>query len=201
MMARLNSPIRLTSPSHDYVAYGRWDIDGRGTPTGPNWCTTSQYADGILTMSGRQRSATDIAGELHSVLAMVKRAIISMRRDQAEQQIVRLETMRGESPGWDGRNADLPDEQTIDLATALLRRMAEAGLPIPTATMSPSGNAALFTHVRGVYADIELHPDNSVSWLVQLPSGPEIEDAEPYDGKTNSLRLITILQHAAGEIA
>jgi hypothetical protein len=201
MMSPHHSASRLTSPSHDYVPYSGWNTDGRDAPTGPSWCTTSQYADGILTMSGRQRPATDVAGELHSVLAMVRRAVISMRRDQAEQQIARLETMRGQAPGWDGRNAQSPDEQTIELATSLLRRLAEAGLPIPTATMSPSGNAALFTHGRGGYADIELHADKSVSWLIQLPSGPEIEDTEPYDGKTNSLRLINILKHAAGAIA
>ena len=201
MMAPHESVNRLTSPSYDYVPYSGWNTDSRDAPTGLSWCTTSQYVDGILTMSGRQRPATDVAGELHSALAAVRRAVISIRRDQAEQQIARLETMRGQAPGWDGRNAHTPDGHTIELATSLLRRLAEVGLPIPTATMSPSGNAALFSHGRSIYADIELHADKSVSWLIQLPSGPEIEDTEPYDGKTNSLRLINILKHAAGAIA
>jgi hypothetical protein len=201
MMAPHHSTSRLISPSHDYVPYRGWNMEGRGAPTGPSWSTTSQYADGILTMSGRPRATTDVAGELQSLLAMVRRAVISMRRDQAEQQIARLEAMRGEAPGWDGRNAGSPDEQTIDLAVSLLRRLADAGLPIPTATMSPSGNAALFAHGRGVYADIELHADKTVSWLIQLPAGPEIEATEPYDGKMNAIRLISILKHAAGAIA
>lgn len=195
-----------TLPWHYSRPYSLPSIESRSpseqnaAPQG-HWCTSSQYADGILSMTGHHRSMTDVAGELHSLLARLRQALISVRKDQAEQQIAKLDGMRGEPEGWDGRQATAPDEVTIDLAAALLRRFAEVGLSIPVATVSPSGNAALFAHGRGVYADIELHADKTVSWLVQLPHGPELEDTEPFDGKSNSLRLMNILRQAPGSVA
>ena len=189
------------SPSYSPSSNDSWSTTERRTAPRGHWCTSSQYADVILSMTGHHRSMTDLAGEWHSLLARVRHALISSRKDQAEQQIAKLDGMRGESEGWDGRQATAPDAVTIDLAAALLRRFAEVGLSIPVATISPSGNAALFGHGRGIYADIELHADKTVSWLVQLPHGPELEDTEPFDGKSNSLRLINILRHAPGSVA
>ena len=134
----------MTVTSSNFAAYGGWNSRQRLYSPEARWNTSGDYADNILEMTGRPRTPTDGVGELHSLLALVRRLQISQRRDQAEQQITRLEGMKGQPIGWDGRQAAAPDEATIELASALLRRFAEAGLPIPTATMSPSGNAALF---------------------------------------------------------
>ena len=165
------------------------------------WFTTGGYADDLVTMSGHSRAITDAAGELLSYNTHIRRLRISVRRDQAERQISRLDAMRNEKAGWDGCDAAAPNLATIDLASALLRQFAEIGLPIPVATMSPSGNAALFSNEGGAYADIELHVGNVVSWLIQLPSGPEIEDREPYCGQGDNLLLIDYLRRGPGAIA
>jgi len=200
MMTRQHPASRLASPSRAYTPYSGSNVRERSSQVRPNWSTTSQYVDASLIMSGRQPAVTEVE-ELYSPLAFHRRAVISARRYQAESQIARLEAMRGAYPGWDGRNARSPDDRTIDLAASLLRRLADAGLPIPTATMSPAGNALLFTHGGGVYADIELHANKTVSWLIQIGSGPEIEATEAYDGMMNALGLIDLLKHAAGAIA
>lgn len=165
------------------------------------WFSSGSYAEGLVALSGRGQTVTNVASDFNSLWALVRRSIISVRRDQAEQQIGRLEAMRHEPAGWDGRNAAAPDTRTIDLASNLIRRFADCGLPIPTATMSPVGNAAFFNHAAGAYADIELHANGTVSWLIQLPSGPEIEDTERLDGGATALRLIDILKHAPGSVA
>ena len=107
--------------------------------------------------------------------------------------------MRDALPGWDGYNAQRPNGVTIDAAAEMLRWMTEAGLPIPSATMSPNGNACLFIDGHGVYADIEFHPDRCVTWLLQLPGGPEIEGEERFDGESKPWRLLAILSHAPGQ--
>ena len=108
--------------------------------------------------------------------------------------------MRGAPPGWDGYNAQPPNGATIDTAAEMLRLLAEFGLPIPGATMSPNGNACLFIDAQGVYADIEFHADRRVTWLIQLPGGPEIEDEERFDEGAKPLRLLAILSHVPGRI-
>ncbi len=106
--------------------------------------------------------------------------------------------MRGALPGWDGYNALAPNGATIDAASKMLRYLADTGLPIPSATMSPNGNAALFIDAHGVYADIEFHADWRVTWLLQLPGGPEIEDEERFDEEFKPWRLLKILSHTPG---
>ena len=177
---------------------------GRGLSLSPtlasHWFTSGAYADELVALTGHGRSATDAVGELHSLVAQFCRILVSLRHEQAEHQITRLESMRHAADGWDGYKASTPVQTTINLAAELLRQFADCGLPIPTATMSPSGNAALFSCAPGVYLDIELHADNSVSWLLQLPSGPEVEAQEPFDGTHQGLRVVEILKHAAGAI-
>lgn len=172
----------------------------RATSPLPAWFTTGDYADELVALSGYGRNVTDVAGELHSRIARIRRKAISYRRDQADREIARLEAMRDAKEGWDGYCAAPPIASTISLASELLRQFADSGLPIPTATMSPSGNAALFNHFQGIYFDIELHADNSISWLLQLSSGPEIESTEPYDGQPSALRVLNILKHVPGAI-
>jgi hypothetical protein len=115
-------------------------------------------------------------------------------------EIQRLEAMRDAQPGWDGYNAQAPKGGTIDAAAEMLRLLAETHLPIPTAMTSPEGNASLFIDAQGVYADIEFHADQIVTWLLQLSGGPEIEGAERFDDQIRPSRLLTILSHAPGRI-
>lgn len=165
------------------------------------WFTTGTYAGALVDLSGYDRPITDQAWESLSRNAAERRKLISWRRDQAEREIARLEDMRGADAGWDGYAAKRPEETSIDLAAELLRFLADKGAPIPVATMSPNGNASLFMSHAGAYADIELHSDNNVSWLLQLPGGPEIEDSETFDGTYRSLRLIEIMKYIPGSVA
>lgn len=164
------------------------------------WLMSGDIAEELVALSRYARNVTDVAGDLHSVSARARHMVISGRRDQADREIARLEAMRGAKQGWDGYRAAAPNPVTIGLASLLLRQFADTGLPIPVSTMSPVGNAALFTHACGVYLDIEFHQDQTVSWLLQLPAGPEIESREPYGEQHQALRLIDILKHAPGAI-
>jgi hypothetical protein len=108
--------------------------------------------------------------------------------------------MRGAEAGWDGYRAAPPAESTLAHAKELVLLFAEQGLPIPTASVSSTGNAALLRN-DSTYLDLEVHENNKISWLVQLPQGPEVEGEEYFDGTRRSLRITNILKHAPGTSA
>ena len=127
----------------------------------------------------------------------LKKAGFAERLVQTHAQMERLESMRGAGAGWDGYRAAPPAEVTLDHAKELLLLFADQGLPIPTASVSSTGNAALLRS-DGTYLDLEIHENNTISWLVQLPHGPEVEGEEYFDGTRRSLRIINILKHTPG---
>ncbi len=161
------------------------------------WVTSGDYADVLVGLSGFGPSVTDSVADLNSPIAAIRRQLFVEHLVQTQTQIDRLESMRGAGAGWDGYRAAPPAEGTLDHAKELLLLFADHGLPIPTASVSSTGNAALLRN-DSTYLDLELHENNTISWLVQLPHGPEVEGEEYFDGTRRSLRIVDILKHAPG---
>jgi len=193
----------LNSPTNDIASFpaSRQELapEAGAVPSAEDrWFSTGEWVEAFVSVLSQYQSDTDCAGPLRSRIAALRRQITFLRRDVAEKEIERLESMRDALPGWDGYNAQAPNSLTIDAAAEALRFLAQTGLPIPIATMSPNGNACLFIDAQGVYADIEFHADRRVTWLLQLPGGPEIEDIERVDEASMPSRLLAILSHAPG---
>lgn len=161
------------------------------------WVTSGDYADDLVRLSGVSANVTDSVAGLNSVDATIKRQFFIAHLQQMQVQVERLESMRGAEAGWDGYKAAPPIEKTLDHAQELLLLFAEQGLSIPIASVSSNGNATLVRN-DGTYLDLEVHEKNMISWLVQLPNGPEIEGEEYFDGTGRHLRITNILKHAPG---
>jgi hypothetical protein len=107
--------------------------------------------------------------------------------------------MRHAAEGWDGYQARKPNVRTIDLAIKFLIQFSKLDVALPTATVSPSGNAALFDSNQIYYLDIEFEPGDRAGWLLQLQGGPEIEDEEGFDGRFLPSRLVALLRSVSND--
>ncbi len=161
------------------------------------WVTSGDYANILVGLSGIGPGVTDSVGDLNSPIAAIRRQLSVEHLDETQAQIERLDTMRSAGTGWDGYCAAPPVVATLDRAKDLLLLFADRGLPIPTASVSSTGNAALFRN-DSTYLDLEIHENDTISWLVQLPQGPEVEGEEYFDGTRRSLRIVDILKYAPG---
>ena len=170
------------------------------SPISGLWVTSGDYADILVGLSGFRPSVTDSVADLNSPIAAIKRLLFVEHLEQLQAQIERLESMRGAGADWDGYRAAPPAEGTLDHAKELLLLFADQGLPIPTASVSSTANATLLRN-DSTYLDLEVHENNMISWLVQLPHGPEVEGEEYFDGTRRSLRIVDILKHAPGTSA
>ncbi|WP_127075985.1 hypothetical protein [Rhodomicrobium lacus] len=159
--------------------------------------TSGAYANNLVWVSGLSPSVTDYVADLNSPISEFRRHLFAEHLAQILPQIERLNSMKEAASEWDGYNAVPPKGGTLDRAENLLFLFADQGLPIPTASVSSTGNATLVRN-DSTYLDLEVHENNTISWLVQLPNGPEVEGDEPFDGTRRALRILNILKHAPG---
>jgi hypothetical protein len=166
---------------------------------GQAWLTSGYYADILVGLSGFSSSVTDAVTDLTSPFAAMTRQLSVERLGDAQTQLERLDSMKGVEAGWDGYRALPPVSETLDRAKELVLLFANRGLPIPTASVSSAGNATL-VRSDGTYLDLEVHENDKISWLVQLPNGPEVEGEEYFDGTRRPLRIVDILKYAPGAV-
>ena len=158
---------------------------------------------GMYAILVGQYAPTDLAGELkwqrqgYNLRRLIRSYQFPQRSLEAE--IAKLNGMRLSTEGWDGYHARKPNARTIELAIEFLIQFSKLDVPLPAATVSPSGNAALFDSNQIYYLDIEFEPGDRAGWLLQLRGGPEIEDDERFDGHFLPSRLITLLRSVSND--
>jgi hypothetical protein len=158
---------------------------------------------GVYAILVGQHAPTDLAGELqwqqrgHNLRRLIRSYQVPQRSLEAE--IAKLNSMRHAAEGWDGYQARKPNVRTIDLAIKFLIQFSKLDVALPTATVSPSGNAALFDSNQIYYLDIEFEPGDRAGWLLQLQGGPEIEDEEGFDGRFLPSRLVALLRSVSND--
>jgi hypothetical protein len=160
--------------------------------------TSSGALAGTYTIFVGHVAPTDLASELDWLrrgyyLRTLARSFLVPQRALV-REVAKLNAMRHAEEGWDGYRAQRPNTRTIERAISFLRQLAKAEIPLPAATVSSSGNAALFDSKENYYLDVEFEPNDRVGWLMHLRGGQEIEDDEPYDGSALPSRLTALLR-------
>jgi hypothetical protein len=162
--------------------------------------TSSGTIAGVYAIFLGQFAPTDLVSELiwsrrgYNLKTLARSFLIPRRALMPE--IAKLNSMRHADAGWDGYRAQKPNARTIDFAISFLRQLSKTEIPLPAATVSSSGNAALFDSNENYYLDIEFEPDRRIGWLVQLRGGKELEDYEPFDEGALPPHLTALLRSA-----
>jgi hypothetical protein len=164
---------------------------------------SSGFIAGLYAIFIGEAAPTDLAAELiwnrrgYNFRSLARSFRIPRRA--LEREIAKLSSMRSAEPGWDGYHAQKPNTRTIDLAINFLRQLSRTDIALPAATISSSGNAALFDSNEKYYLDVEFEPNDRIGWLVQLRGGREIEDDEPFSGDALPSRLTALLRSACND--
>jgi hypothetical protein len=100
------------------------------------------------------------------------------RADSVVAQIIRFESFES---NWDGAGAAKPDAASLKAARNFIRALAPESA-IPKATLHADGNALLFLHTAGSYAEIEISGDNKIGFYARR-GGQEWADEVTFDGR------------------
>ncbi|GLV23653.1 hypothetical protein TomTYG45_00960 [Sphingobium sp. TomTYG45] len=98
---------------------------------------------------------------------------------EADRQIRRLVNFKSRKKGWDGREAEAPNPESLGAAIHFLQSLKYLPFPIPMASVGSDGNATLYWKNDKVYADVELYEDGRIGYLLQ------VGDRDPEDNEVD----------------
>lgn len=100
---------------------------------------------------------------------------------EANRQLSRLWAAATLPEGWDGYDAQTPDADAIRAAEAMILRLANSYVPVPTASVGAEGQSNLHWSGEDFYADVDIFEDRTHFFIVsggkQIAGEEEIGEA------------------------